>query len=176
MKKKMAGLAVMIMMITGCAATKTWHSSPAVSTVENPAIIVSLAPLAAENGIFDRFNLTIENKEEKPISIDWNQSRYLYNGTANGRFVYRGIDLKQLQTGALPKDTIAAHALYQKEIAPAKLLARGPIRDKTSHQGWHGMTLGYLPAGENGVMLVFNQTDQLIPITLMLRIEEKRAN
>jgi hypothetical protein len=176
MNPKTAGLLILLWLAAGCPAAPTWHSTPASRILEKPDFTVSLTPLAAENGFYIGFALAIENHGATPLSIDWNQSRYLYNGRANGRLVYRGIDLTKLQTAALPLDTIAPGDVYQKEIAPARLLARGPIRDKASQQGWHGITPGFLPAGENGVVLVLLQDSGLDRFKLTLKLAERRAD
>jgi len=173
MKNKLcATISVMLMM--GCAAAAPgWVSNPAVQMTDKDTFKAHLEPLARDKNYFVAFRLTILNKTSKPMAIDWNKTRYLHNGQKNGGFVFEGIDPKLMKEAALPVEIIPAGQTLNKEIMPYKLLARGPIRDKTSDVGWHGITPGIIPAGQNGVMLIMRYNEQAVRFKIDVMIEKR---
>ena len=151
-----------VMLIIGCATSPSWVSHPAIQITDKAAFKVQLEPLARDKNYFVAFRLTVFNKTAKPLAIDWNKTRYVHNDRNNGGFVFKGIDPQLMKKAALPVEIIPAGETLTKELIPYKLLARGPIRDKKSKVGWHGIIPGIIPAGQNGVRLVMRCDDQAV--------------
>ncbi len=173
MKNKLCMIISVILMMGSIAASPGWVSSPAIQITDKAAFNVRLEPLTKDKNYFIAFRLTILNKTSKPLTIDWNKTRYLLNGKNNGGFVFKGIDTKLMKKAALPFEIIPAGQTLNKEIMPYKLLARGPFRDKTSDVGWHGITPGIIPAGQNGVSLVIRSGDQAVRFKINVTIQKK---
>jgi len=175
MKNKL-GVILSVILLTGCAATSPgWVSKPAIQMTDKDAFNVRLEPLARDKNYFVAFRLTVINKGVKPLAIDWNKTRYIFNDRNNGGFVFEGIDPQLMKNAALPVEIIPAGQTRSKEIMPYKLLARGPFRDKNSDVGWHGIIPGIMPAGQNGVMLVMRRGEQTVRFKISVTIEKRSA-
>ncbi len=164
-----------LMLITGCVASPTWISRPAIQSTDEAAFKVRLEPIARDKNYFVAFRLTVFNKTANPLTIDWNKTRYIHNDRNNGGFVSEGIDPQLMKQAALPLEIIPAGQSFTKEIMPYKLLARGPIRDKDSNVGWHGIIPGIIPAGQNGVELVMRCDGQVVRFKINVDIEKRNT-
>ena len=159
----------------GCATTtKVWTSQPVVQETANPAYEVRLEPITLGHHFFVMFKLEITNKTDKNLEIDWNQTRYLYKGRSHGVFVFKGIDPKSVKN-AIPPDIILPGETFSKEIAPFKLVAWAPIKDKSVKAGQRGISPGVLPAGQNGIRLVVIQDGKKIVAKMTVEITEKEV-
>ena len=164
-----------LFMAAGCVTTKKiWTSRPVVQKATNPAYEARLEPITRGHNFFVMFKLEITNKTDKNLEIDWNQTRYLYNGRSHGVFVFKGIDPKTVKT-AIPPDIIPPGVTFSKEIAPLKLVAWAPIKDKTVKAGQMGISPGVIPTGQNGVLLVLIQDGKKIVAKLTIEITEKEV-
>jgi len=172
MTKKLCALLCMLL-FEGCAPTLTWVSQPDVQVAEQTAFKAQLEPLTMEKNYFVAFRLTITNKSAKSMAIDWNKTRYIHNSRNNGGFIFKGIDPQLMKTESLPVEIIPTGKTLVKEIAPYKLLARGPFRDKHSMGGWHGINPGILPEGRNGARLVMRLDDQAVRFDINVDIAKK---
>ena len=119
----------------GCApAKKVWVSNPMVQSTQNPYYNARIEPLTRDHDFFVSFRLTVRNKADKNLVIDWNKTRYIHNGRTRGGFVFKGIKPEDVKNSTIPPDTILAGGFFSKEIMPYKLLARAPIRDPSDCQ------------------------------------------
>ena len=164
-----------VMLIIGCAASQSWVSHPAIQISDKATFKVRLEPLARDKNYFVAFRLTVFNKTANPLEIDWNKTRYIHNDRNNGGFVFEGIDPQLMKKEALPFEIIPAGKTLTKELMPYKLLARGPIRDKNSKVGWHGIIPGIIPGGQNGVRLVMRCDDQAVRLKINVTIEKRSS-
>ena len=64
----------------GCATSKTWISNPAAQTAGNPYYEAKIEPLKSANKFFVSFRLVVTNRTDKNLDVDWNKTRYIYNG------------------------------------------------------------------------------------------------
>ena len=102
----------------GCATTKKeWVSNPVSRTAENDTFNAELQPGKEGKRTFVSFRLILSNKTNDPMKIDWNQTRYLLNGKANGPFWFRGIDPRTIK-GNIPPDIIHGGRRFEKMIFP----------------------------------------------------------
>jgi hypothetical protein len=85
----MAGLALILKI--GCAPTLVCISTLEIQTVDNSYYTAQFQTLAEDKNYFDSFRLRVINKTRKDFEIDWNKTRYLYNGRDIGIFVFEGI-------------------------------------------------------------------------------------
>ncbi len=167
----MIGLALVT--ASGCAAPKTWVSSPEIENVGNRYYQAEFEPLKRGHEFFVSFLLSVTNKTDKKLEIDWNKTRYILNGRNYGGFVFKGIDPADVRNSAIPPDIIPVRGGFSKMISPYRLLARAPIRDSGKTTSEAGIHPGILPNGKNGIVLVVRQNGKEIVDKMMVIIEEK---
>ena len=150
----------------GCAAPKSWISTPSDQTVDNSYFTATFTPLTAGKPYFNRFLLEITNRSSEALTVDWGASRYLYAGQPAGRYIHRGIQRENVNDP--PPDVIAVGGQLRREIAPLRLIAwRGY---KPGHKGAESFSAGPLPEGSNGILLVVRQNGREIRETLTVDI------
>ena len=158
---------------SGCAAPKTWVSSPEIENVSNPYYQAEFEPLKRGHEFFVSFLLSVTNRTDKNLEIDWNKTRYILNGRNYGSFVFKGIDPADVRNSAIPPDIIPARGGFSKVISPYKLLARAPIRDSGKTASETSIHPGILPNGKNGIVLVVRQNGKEIVEKMTLTIEKQ---
>ena len=157
---------------TGCATSKVWVSSPSIQKADNDYYDARLEPLTKDNEFFVSFLLSVTNRTDKNLEIDWNRTQYIHNNMNRGVFVFKGIEPEDIKDSTIPPDMIPPGGTFTKEIAPYRLLARAPIREREKNSG---IKPGILPTGENGILLVIRQNKKNIVEKMMVLITEKEA-
>jgi len=157
----------------GCATPKIWISSPAAQTAGNPYYEAKIEPLKTGNKFFVSFRLVVTNRIGKNLEVDWNKTRYMYNGRTRGVFVFKGIRPEDIKNLTIPPDLILAGHSLSKVISPFKLLARAPIRDRYTDKPV--ISPGIMPNGKNGIHLVVRQNGKEIIEKMSVNIQEKEA-
>ena len=158
---------------TGCAPTLVSVSTPEIQSVENVYFSAQFEPSSEGKNFFDRFRLKVVNKTQKDLEIDWNKTRYLYNGSDLGVFVFKGIKPENIKSLTIPPDIIPAGQSFTKDITPLKLLAREPITGKGAKAG--KITSGPIPTGESGIFLFIRQNGNTIKEKMTVKITEKEV-
>ncbi|MBW1798362.1 MAG: hypothetical protein JRJ21_08170 [Deltaproteobacteria bacterium] len=154
----------------GCAPTLVSVSNPEIQTAGNPYYDARLEPLSRGRNFFVVFRLTVTNRTDKNLEIDWNKTRYVYNGSSRGVFVFKGIKPEDIKNLTIPPDIIPARGTFSKEISPYRLIARAPIREGSSERGIYS---GLLPKGENGIRLLVRQNGKEIVEQITVNIVDK---
>ena len=113
----------------GCAPVLVSVSDPAIQFAANPYFEVQFEPLKQGLRSFVVFRLIVTNKTKTQLQIDWNKTRYLFNGSPHGLYVFRGIDPETIKYRTIAPDIISPQDVFTKIIAPQKLMAYVPIRD-----------------------------------------------
>ena len=182
MIKKNTGFYIILFLILliGCAPTKEiWTSSPEVQIFQNKYYKVQLEALKRdqkdEYNFFVLFRLTVANKTGKDLEIDWNKTRYLYNGRIRGGLVFRGIKPKDIKNLTIPSDVVPAGKTFSKEISPVKLVAYVPYRERYVGKNEAAFSPGVIPEGDNGIYLVVRQNGQEIREKITLNIESTQT-
>jgi len=152
--------------LAGCAATKSWVSIPTAQSVRTASFAATFTPLTEDKPYFNLFRLEIVNLSAGELIVDWNASRYLYEGRPAGRFVYRGIDRENVKEP--PPDVIAAAGRLRRDIAPLRLIAWGGY--KAGYTDRAGFSAGPVPEGRNGILLVVRQNGSEMRETLSVEI------
>jgi len=159
-------------MLTGCAQTKIWTSKPGIQTSDSQHYRIQLEPIKDINNFFVWFRLSVINKTDKNLEIDWNQTRYLYNGRTVGVFVFEGINPEDVKNRTIPPEAVPGKTTFSKQIAPFKLVAWTPLRDQSVAIGKSRINPGLIPAGKNGIYLVVRQNGETLHETITVVIEE----
>jgi hypothetical protein len=148
---------VMVALVLGCAhpAPVTYFSKPEVGKITHDFFEAQIEILKLDNPFYVAFQLTVMNKSNAPLEIDWNKTRYLIGTEDNGVFVFEGIDPETLKTG-IPKELVAPGQTLSKQIMPRKTLAFAG-RKEAHRPGKSNFYPGILPNGRNTVGLVLAQ-------------------
>ncbi len=159
----------------GCSAVpppgdSTWTAVPAFDAADHQGVQVKFEPIKGEGSFFASFLLTVANGGDSPLTIDWNATRYLFNGQAQGGFVFAGIDPAAIHTATIPADTVAAGTVFTREIMPQRLIAWRPVRTKAAST--QSIFPGILPAGQNGIRLVARRGDHEMTVPLSVRLQQ----
>ena len=160
----------MLMVGTGCAPTLVASSYPQIQAADNSYYNVRFEPLKDGFNFFAGFRLEVSNKTRKDLEIDWNKTRYLYNGRDGGVFVFRGIRPEDIKNSTIPPDVIPAGQSFSKRISPYRLLARAPLARNDKNAG--EISSGPIPDGENGIVLFVRQNGNTIQEKLTVNITE----
>jgi hypothetical protein len=176
-RKTIGWMLGILFFIVGCksgpAPSQTnWVAQPTKAEKETPFFKIAIEPQKGNNPYFSSFLLTVENKTDADLSIDWNRCRYLFNGKPKGLFVFEGIDPASIQTATVPSEVIPPDVVYTKEIMPHRLIAWSPIKEKTQED--RSILPGMFPEGENGAQLVIQNGEKLVAGALSVRIMKER--
>jgi hypothetical protein len=166
-------LGLMFFLAGGCVPTMVSVSTPDIRNVENDYFSAQLEPLPQGKNYFDRFRLAVTNKTSRDLEIDWNQTRYLYNGHDGGVFVFAGIAAVDLKNATIPPGIIPAGQTFTEQIGPLELVARGPLGGKDAEAG--KITFGMIPSGESGMLLVIRQNGKTLEEKIIVKISQREV-
>jgi hypothetical protein len=161
-----------LLAMVGCAPQKVSVSMPAAQGVVRDSYEIQLEPVKKGGASFTFFLLTLVNKSEGDIQIDWHQSAYLYNGKKYGMLVSSDSVPGQVKDPDKRYEVIGARQTYSKEIAPMKLIAYATAREHTAMDG-PVFSAGPIPVGKSGILLVFKQGQTGFTERLTVDIVEK---
>ena len=162
-----------ISLIAGCAPVMVSKSEPAIQIVSNPNFEVQFEPLKQGFNSFVAFRLTVTNKTNNQLQIDWNKTQYLYNGRQRGIYVFRGIDPEAIKQQTIAPDIITPQEVFVKTIAPQKLIAYVPMKDQDKLAvGESAFSGGPVPTGQSGILLVVRKNEQELREQLTVNITE----
>lgn len=177
MKRAFAGIisVCLVCLSTSGEAARLWLSDPEIRIVETSIYDAQLQPLKNENNIFVAFMITIVNKTDEDLVIDWNRSRYIHDDRGRGSFVFEGIEPEAIRNETVPPDIIPTKGRLSKRIAPFRLIAFAPLGNPGVGIATKGISAGRIPAGENGIFLVARQGDREFrkKITVQLSVTTK---
>jgi len=149
-------------------STELWTAKPEFLEVDSQLFSVRIEPKKGELPYYTFFLLTLTNKGNADLMVDWNASRYLFNGRAEGGLVFEGIDPAAVKTATVPPETVAPGTVLSREIFPMRLIAWSPIKERTANG--RSITPGIFPPGENGIRLTVRNENGPIAIPLSVRI------
>jgi len=157
----------------GCAPTIVQVSTPAIQTAENPYYEIQFEPLNRETKVFVSFRLTIINRTDRNLEIDWNKTHYIHNNRSLGIFVFKGIRPQDIKDLTIPPEIIPARGTFSKEISPFRLIGRAPFREGINEPS---IKPGPVPTGQSGILLVVRQNGKEIREKLQISITKKVLN
>lgn len=167
------GLALWGCSSAGHPSRAVWTAGPESREVDNRWFNARVEPRKGASAFYSFFLLTITNKSDSDLVVDWNDSRYLFNGSPRGMLVFEGIDPQQVKTATVPSETIAPGAVFSRVVMPLERIAWRPLKENTTDR--RGITPGMLPAGENGIRLVVRRDDGRMTLPLSVRIARREA-
>jgi hypothetical protein len=177
--RRTIGLLLLIgLALWGCSGVQTpsnavWIAQPEFLVVENQLLKTRLEPKKGEYAYYDFFLLTLTNKSNANLIIDWNASQYLFNNKPQGVLVFEGIDPAAVKKAMVSPQTVAPGAVFSIGIMPMRLIAWSPIEEESASR--RGISPGIFPAGENAIRLVVRHENEQITIPLSVRISKENA-
>jgi hypothetical protein len=150
------------------ASRTTWTAQPERLNVDNQLFAATMTPQKGPYPYFAFFHLTLSNKSDADLIIDWNASQYLFNGSPQGALVFEGIDPKQIKAGTVPSETVAPGATFARNVMPLRLIAWSPVNEKSP--GSRAITPGMFPDGRNGIRLAVGHDNARMTIPLSVEI------
>jgi hypothetical protein len=159
--------------LLGCSGAQSpssaiWIAQPEFVDVDHHLLSASIAPQKGEHPYYTHFLLTLTNKSQTDLIVDWNASRYLFNGRPQGVLVFEDIDPAAVKNAMVPPETVASGAVFTRVVMPMRLIAWSPIKEKTT--GGRSISPGMLPVGENGIRLAVLHENGHITLPLSVRI------
>jgi hypothetical protein len=127
--------------------------------ISNHCFDASIEPSPSYPKGYTSFLLTVKNKTERDLTIDWNRSFYIRDGATKG-----GLDNRnRCPSGKKDPDTIFPQGVFSTYVFPDVLLV----------EEWMGCDHDYLPVGDNGVMLSVTCEGKEIREKMNVRIRPK---
>ncbi len=158
----------------GCTSVKYFHTStPVLKTIEDPFFTASIELIKNDSNFFSLFKLTIDNKTDSDLEIDWNKTRYYHNKKNLGGFVFEGIEPSSVKNGTIPNEIIAPKTQFSRQIAPFAKIAMAQRKDFSAIDGKSGLYAGLLPEGQNSIYLVMNHKGKTIKKVISVVVKEE---
>ena len=170
---QLGAIVLTLLTLWGCSGTQSpsranWTAQPAFHEVENQLVNARLTPLKGDHPFFAAFTLSLTNKSDADLIVDWNASQYLFNGRPQGVLVFEGIDPETIKAATVPTETIAPGETFTRDVMPLRLIAWRPIGE--SSPGSPGIRPGMIPAGRNGIRLALDHAKGRMTIPLSVTI------
>jgi hypothetical protein len=171
-------LVLVVLSLASCSVVSSpfkglWIAKPEFREVDNALCSVRIAPQKGNNSYYAFFQLTIVNRSDDELMLDWNESRYLVGGKPQGVLVFEGIDPEAVKSGAVPLETIPPGGRLERNLMPMRLIAWNPIKENTAAS--RGITPGMLPAGENGIRLSLRHANSRVTIPLSVLLSREAS-
>jgi hypothetical protein len=93
------------------------------------------------------FTLSIQNKTDSPISIDWSRTQFVDHGQTRGVFMFEGVRYMDKNASQAPA-IILPHGSYIQELFPSIL-----VENPTSETGWVHQAFSH---GQKGLALTLD--------------------
>jgi len=172
-KNLLWSVALMALVMTGCAKEQIYSSVPPLQTVSTSDYEVTLEPLKAEGyDYYNRFSYQFTNKANSNLTIDWSETFYLRNGKRHGHFGWEGLTFEQLrEVKKEPTITIGPGEKDSIEIFPVRLIGwreEGVRLKATTPEA--GFSLTPLPVGENGMSIAVFKDGKLLRKRILVKI------
>jgi hypothetical protein len=152
--------------VLACGTTRhIWKSEPEHQRLSNDYFDIELSPVCDQEGC-QAFRLSVSNKTDHVIKIDWNKTTYITNGVHAAGFMLPGQQPKSSKKPKSP-ELIRPHFSRSGTIWPSALVYA--TRESIEH--WkHGI----MSPGENGInlWLKVNGKEMSERLTVVLSVGE----
>lgn len=143
-------LIALVTLIEGCGlitSYKYWKSEAIRKSVDNEYFSAKIFTVACDRRGCDAFLLSVKNKTDKALELNWNKTLYIVHGQTSGGFMFEGI-LYQDRNSPKSPDIIFPNGEFNKRVWPNNLVELSSVT-----YGWNNNPM---PSGENGVYLTVN--------------------
>ena len=172
-KNLLWGVALISLIVVGCAKEQIYNSVPPLQTVSTSDFEVKLEPLRAEGySYYNRFRYQITNKTNGDLIVDWSETYYLRNGKRSGHFGWIGLTFEELRDiKEQPDITVPPGEKDEVELFPLALIGwrEEGVRKKAATPE-EGFTNTPLPEGENGISLAVRKDGKQLRKRVLVKI------
>lgn len=140
-----AAPAVVVTMVLGilailgsAAAPQQQYVPPRTASASNQYFEATVSTTGCAAGGCKAFDLTITNKTNKDLEVDWNKTLYVDSGTTSGGFMYEGV-VFSARNNPKPPDIVFANSTFRKTIFPNNLVNYMSGR----YGGWYHSPIGH---------------------------------
>ena len=169
-------VALISLVVAGCAKEQIYQSSPSMQTVSTQHYEVKLEPMRAEGyNYYNQFRYTFTNKTSGDLTIDLSGTYYLQNGKRYGHFGWVGLTFEELRgLKEEPDITVAAGQTETAVLFPLKLIGwkEEGVRLKAATPE-AGFTNGVIPAGENGMSIAVMKDGKVLRKRILVTITQE---
>jgi hypothetical protein len=106
-------------LLSGCATAPSKPLNPPSFSISGQFVSGKLTVLCDNPESCKVFELTLNNKTEETLEIDWNRSYYINNGKPDGGLYFDGIVIAQRNNPRSP-DIILPKSSFQRNLIPNK--------------------------------------------------------
>jgi hypothetical protein len=161
----------------GCATENlTWVSEPEVQKASNELFDGELKPAGIKSGdtqTYKAFILFLRNKTDKELEIIWDKTFFIYNGQADGGFMFQGV-IHEDREKPKPPDIVPPRSTFRKKIWPNSLVFFYVPEKRAYYEGaWIHRELN---PGQNGVFLTVKFGEREINEKIVLKISVQEAD
>jgi hypothetical protein len=165
-------VALVTVTVLACGTTRhIWKSEPELQRLSNDYVDIELSPVCDQEGC-QAFRLSVSNKTDHVIEIDWNKTTYITNGVHAGGFMVPGTQpkaSKKSKPSKKPKspELIQPHFSRSGTIWPSALAY-------ATHESIEYWKHGIMSQGENGInlWLKVNGKEMTERLTVVLSVGE----
>lgn len=144
--KQTLSIGLLVILVSGCFKTiYVWKSEPSKRSVDNEFFIAEISPEACDVLGCAAFRLSIKNKTNMSLEVNWNKTLYIFQNQTFGNFMFKEVSYKE-RDNPRPPDVISPGGELLKSIWPNNLI--GFFGGK--YNGWGHKPM---PSGENGIYL-----------------------
>jgi hypothetical protein len=116
-KSILATTLVIATLLSGCASTPSKPVNPPSASINGQFVTGTLTATCDVPADCKVFELTLNNKTEETLEIDWNRSYYINNGKADGGLYFDGIVIAQ-RNNPRPPGIILPKSSLSKALVP----------------------------------------------------------
>jgi len=165
MKKIFFLLLIFAFVGVSCTTISTpWEIASGEGAVSNQYFRAWIKPASYDNVKegYRAFLLTVQNKTDDVIVLDWNESRFIENDRENGGFIFSGV-LYSMKDDPKAPDLITANSKFTKYLLPLAYL-------ENVDGSWQHMPM---KQGVNGMLLAVRFGDKLVKEKMTVTLIKK---
>ena len=173
--KKIFYALLCVFVLFGCTTAPTkWSDPRKAAAIARPQFNASIVPdYTSWNGTkmveyrgFTTLVLTVENKTDADIEIDWNRTQFIHNGATNGGFYYQGIIVAN-RDAPRRNETIIGNRTFRRNLSPSAMAFWFCLDPRACW--WEP---NFLPFGENGILLTLMINGQRVQEKMNLTVAD----
>lgn len=161
MKVKLCTALFALILLSSCTTimpTYVWNFDPIQQKVSNEYFDAEIFPIIDDQKFswqergYNSFRLSLTNKSDKDIEVDWNKTLFISQGQTSGGFMFEGV-VYSTRNNPKPPDVVFAHSSMSKIIYPNALVFYSSNVGSLTGINYGGWNHAYMGSGENGIYL-----------------------
>ena len=167
-----------------------WQSKDVLTNIEGPAYKIQIKPNLLDNLVANSaqgISITVENKTDQDLEIDWARTLYTFNGATDGGFIFDGKSIATQIHSKRDPDVVFPKQSLTRIVKPSALI-KEQFHLPINPVGLGGLgrfgsyspppptwTISPLKAGRHGVYMTLRQNGQTCTESLAFELEENQV-